>query len=132
MPHDFFPVVTLQYHIFFIDSVCCNITRCDLRIQGGAEAKLRSPLKSGSMDFTKITKLYKNYQGKKLWFQNLSYIYIGLFSRITSFIIRIARIKIVFCIARRAVLAAAFPINEPSFSVRSLSYPPRISTMMFV
>ena len=28
-----------------IDSVCCNITRCDLRIQGGAEAKLRSPLK---------------------------------------------------------------------------------------
>ena len=39
----------------FIDSVCCNITKCDLRIQGGAEAKLRSPLKW-------LNGFYKNYR----------------------------------------------------------------------
>ena len=74
----FRPSFLLSFLCSFIDSVCYNITRCDLRIQGGAAAKLRSPLK-------RLNGFYKNYkivqelsEKKKFWFQNLSYIYIGL------------------------------------------------------
>ena len=45
----------LSFFLSFIASVCCNITRCDLRIEGGTEAKLRSLLKW-------LNGFYKNYK----------------------------------------------------------------------